>query len=104
MRIIDLLSFQKILEPKTVHQLLPHLFNPEIGIRTLVSRIVISYILNFENENDNDVKHVHSIKDVQFLVEFTQKLTDNENQMVEIIVDDLFNCLNIFKDFQIFFE
>ena len=104
MRIIELLSFQKILEPKTVHQLLPHLFNPEIGIRALVSRIVISYILNFENENDNNIKHVHSIKDVQFLVEFTQKLTDNENKLVEIIVDNFFNGLEIFKNFQILFD
>ena len=103
-KIIELLSFQKILEPKTVHQLLPHLFNPEIGIRTLVSRIVVSYILTFENENDDEEKHINSIKDVRFLVEFCYKLSDNENQMVEIIVDDLFNCLNIFKDFQIFFD
>ena len=103
-KIIELLSFQKILEPKTVHQLLPHLFNPESGIRTLVSRIVVSYILTFENENDDNEKHINSIKDVRYLVEFSYKLSDNENQMVEIIVDDLFNCLNIFKDFQIFFE
>ena len=103
-KIIELLSYQKILEPKTVHQLLPHLFNPENGIRTLVSRIVVSYILNFENENDDDEKHINSIKDVRYLVEFNYKLSDNENQMVEIIVDDLFNCLNIFKDFQIFFD
>ena len=35
MRIIDLLSFQKILEPKTVHQLLPHLFNLKLELELI---------------------------------------------------------------------
>ena len=52
-QIIELLSNQKILEIKTINQLLPHLFNPELGIRILISKIIISYILNFENKNEN---------------------------------------------------
>ena len=102
-RIIELLSNQNILESKTINQLLPHLLNPELGIRILISKIIISYILNFEKKNENK-KYIHSINDVHTLVEFTHKLTDNNNKLVSIIVDNFYNYLEIFKNFKIFFD
>ena len=125
-KIIELLSQHKILEIKTVHQLLPHLFNPEYQIRYLVSKVVKNYILNFENEEDDEgdkekeeddmdvdesegsIKKEKKIrqattKNANDLIEFIHKLTDNEPKMVRIIVDNFFDMLSIFKNFKLFF-
>lgn len=123
LKIVELLSQHKILEEKTITQLLPHLFNQEPAIRNLIAKVVKKYILTFENdaeeeenveENKEDVdmegseskKKTIELKtsDVHCLVEFMHRLTDNQPEQVKVLVDVFFDLLDIFKHIKLFFQ
>jgi hypothetical protein len=133
-KIIELLSQHNILEIKTVQSLLPHLFNPEVQIRNLISKVVINYILNFEkiveeenqeldeeitqsskkkkskshednnNNNQNLPQVTLTIEHLMQMLEFFLKLSENDEKLVKVLVDNFHKHLNIFNKFNLFFE
>ena len=122
LKIVELLSQHKILEEKTIIQLLPHLFNSEPAIRILIAKVVKKYILTFENEteeeevednkDDVDMEGSESKKktielktsDVHSIIEFIHRLTDNKPEQVKVLVDVFFDLLDIFKHIKLFFQ
>jgi hypothetical protein len=123
-KIIELLSQHKLLEIKTVHSMLPHLFNPEPTIRILISKVVLNYILNFkdtgsvnnkQNNDDDDEEedsgvnkseevYVFTIDNLIEVCEFFFKLSNNEEKLVKVLIDDFFKHLKIFEDFGLFYN
>jgi hypothetical protein len=112
-KIIELLSQHKLLEIKTVHSMLPHLFNPEPTIRLLISKIVLNYILNFkdrnakmdvEEEHTEEITYVYTIENLIEVCEFFFKLSNNEEKLVKVLVDNFYKNLKIFDDFGLFFN
>ena len=116
-KILEILSQQKILELKTVQKLIPHLFNSVIEIRMIIAKIVFCYIFNnnlnsdskiyslnnsnieFNNEKFTSIDYDNILK----FIEFCFKLSDNDEKMIEILIDDFFELSKYLKNFKYFF-
>jgi hypothetical protein len=116
-KILEILSQQKILELKTVQQLIPHLFSPQIEIRMIIAKIVFSYVFCNENSeskiyslNNSNIETIENKKFTSFdydfilkFIEFCFKLSDNDEKMIEILIDDFFELSKYLKNFKYFF-
>ena len=116
-KILEILSQQKILELKTVQQLIPHLFNPQIEIRLIIAKIVHSYIFNTSSSDskiyslsNSNIDTINSQKftsldyDSLFkFIEFVYKLSDNDDKMVAILIDDFQDSVKYLSHFKYFF-
>jgi hypothetical protein len=113
-KILEILSQQKILELKTVQQLIPHLFNPQIEIRLIIAKIVHSYIFNTSSSDskiyslsNSNIDTINSQKftsldyDSLFkFIEFVYKLSDNDDKMVAILIDDFQDSVKYLSHFK----
>ena len=103
-KILELLSKQNILETKTVNNLLLHLFNDEPKIRSLISKITINYILNFEQPEKDGTIPKPCMDHVHFMNQLALRLTGKVPNMMKIFVEDFFNELNIIKNYKLLFD
>ena len=101
--IIEILSEMNLLSDETVNSLLPHLFNSEIQIRNLITKVVMNTILNFtstENKESNDL----TLENFVEVIEFFYKLSANDNNMISILVRNFHSKSEFLKRYDYFFK
>jgi hypothetical protein len=113
-KIIEILSEMKLLSDETVNSLLPHLFNSEAAIRNLITKVVLNTILNFSTKSEKESEEIKESKEkeeIEFsfenfveVIEFIYKLTGNENNMISILVMNLYDQSDFLSHYDFYFK
>ena len=106
-RIIEILSEMNLLSDETVNSLLPHLFNSEVQIRNLITKVVLNTILNFsplESKDDNKDSKDFTFENFIEVIEFFYKLSANDNNMISILVGNFYHKSEFLNRFDYFFK
>ena len=104
-KIIEILSQKNCLTFETVNYIVPHLLNPNKKIRNRVRMVVINSILN-SDENNTQVKELKVFTFEIFIkvMELFCKLSDRNDEIISILVDDFYNKSEFLKRFDYFFQ
>ena len=110
-KIIEILSERKLLSDETVNSLLPHLFNSEGSIRSLITKVVLNTIFKFSSKNDKESNEIQEDEEIQFsfenfveVIEFIYRLTGNENNMISILVMNFYDQSDFLIHFDYYFK